>query len=196
MRSAAVVGHHRGSAASGQVEVHARNPRFRADRIEFVRIVDAGDDQQLDLLRDQGFDDGTLRRRVALGADHHRAQSAPPHFVLECFGKPGEEAVPVVRNDHAGETRLLQTQSPRAKIDIITKPVRGFENSLGCFWVDPVTLPGAVQDETDRRGRSLRSRRYIIYSRTFSRFPGHAPVFIHVTDAAALLAVQHISLTE
>ena len=196
MRPAAVVGHHRGSAASGQVEVHARDSRLRADRIEFVRVVDAGDDQQLDLLRDQGFDDRALRRRVALGADYHRTQSAPPHLVLECFGKPGEEAVPVVRNDHAGEAGLLQPQSPRAKIYIIVQPVRDFENPLGCFGVDPITLPGAVQDETDGRGRGLRSRRYIIYSRPFSLFPGHAPAFIHVTDAAALLAVQHISLTD
>lgn len=98
-RPAHIVGHNRERVPSGQVDIDTRNTGLTAHHIDLRRILDSGQNQKLDLLRDHGCADLILDLGYALCAADDGDQPAPMGFMFEMLGQTGKEPVAMMRDN-------------------------------------------------------------------------------------------------
>ena len=161
-RTALVVGDDGGRVGAGQVDVDARDIGGVAQVVERFRVGDADDEQEFDLMGQQALDHFAFGFRIALGADDHRAEASGAGSGFEGFGQAGEEAVAVMRHDHAGQTGAGEAEAARLHVDVVVERAGGIEDARGRGFADPVALPRAVQHHADGRGRGARRCRDVV----------------------------------
>ncbi|ESX59291.1 hypothetical protein X758_02100 [Mesorhizobium sp. LSHC416B00] len=154
-----VVRNNRGSPAAWQIDVDAPDARCPAQIIQRIRVTNARKEEKFHLLSQQGFRHTQLVIRIAMGADDDRAQAVDAGFRFKGFGQSGEEAIAVMWQDHSSESGSGKPQSSCLEVDSIAKPLSPIEDGRCGFRLDPVLLPRAIEDETDRcRGQLCRHR--------------------------------------
>ena len=132
--TALVVGDDGGRVGAGQVDVDARDVGGAAQVVERFRVGDADDEQEFDLMGQQALDHFAFGFRIALGADDHGAEAARSGSGFEGFGQAGEEAVSVMRHDHAGQTGAGEAEAARLHVDVVADGSGGIEDA-GWPWL-------------------------------------------------------------
>jgi hypothetical protein len=145
-RAAAIVGDDGRRLRSGQVEIDAGNTCFATGKVERRRILNAREEQKLDPLVQKRPDEPPFDVLIPLGAHHDGAQTHRTGCRLEALGETGEEPVPVMRDQHSGETGFGQSKALGLPVDPVTKKLGRLLHAASHLRADPVPLPRSVED--------------------------------------------------